>query len=156
MKMLWRWMITILFGLQIAGCVDVGRSPASPAPFDLTGTWTGMVGPAGSGSALRMTWIASQSGAFVTGPMTLIKPVPNVPATGTLSGTISGIQVVLTYVVPAGSVTGLLSCSISGRGLGSFSAFTMTGALELTFTSCDGADSGLVPPATNDFSLTKQ
>lgn len=157
MKMLWRWMIAVLFGSPLTGCVDVGRSLTSPTAIDLRGTWTGMLGAQGSGSALRLTWVANQSGNLATGPMTIVKPVPNVPATGPLGGVISsGDRVLLSYAVAVGSVSGLPSCSILGTGNGVVSGSTITGTMTLTFTSCDGANSGLAPPTTNDLSLTKQ
>lgn len=155
MKMLTRWMIALAAGLPMAGCGDVGRLSTSPA-MDATGTWTGTLGAPGSGSALRMTWIASQSGNLAAGPMTLVKPAPNIPATGPLTGVVSGGQLLLTYNVPAGSVAGFASCSILGSGSGTLSGSTLTGVLELTFTSCGGASSGLEPPASSQFTLTKQ
>jgi hypothetical protein len=155
MKMLTRWMIVVAIGLSMAGCGDVDRTSTSPA-IDATGTWTGILGTPGSGSALRMTWVASQSGSLAAGPMTLVKPAPNVPATGPLTGVVSGSQLLLTYNVPSGSVTGFASCSILGSGSGTLSGSTITGMLPLMFTSCSGASSGLEPPASSQFTLTKQ
>ena len=133
MKTLTRWMIAVAVGVLMAGCGDGGRTSTAPA-IDATGTWTGILGAPGSGSALRMTWIANQSGSLAAGPMTLVKPVPNVPATGPLTGVVSGGQLLLTYNVSAGSVTGFPSCGISGSGSGTLSGSTITGTLLLTFT----------------------
>lgn len=155
MKMLRSWMIAVLIGLPLAGCGS-DRGPSSPTPTDITGTWTGFFGTPGSGTALRVTWLASQSGSSVGGSMTLVKPMANVPATGPLSGTLSGSLLSLSYVVPAGSVNGYASCSISGNGTGTLSGSTITGTMSVTFTSCDGVNSGLAPPAASDLSLTKQ
>lgn len=153
MKTLWRCMIVALI-VPVAGCD--GEPVTSPGQTDVTGTWTGMLGTSGSGSALRMTWIASQSGGSVAGPLTLVKPAVNTPAAGPLTGTIAGSQLTLSYVVSAGSVTGFPTCSISGSGSGTLAGLTITGTLPLTFTSCSGASSGLEPPASSQFSLTKQ
>lgn len=155
MKMCTRWMIGVVISLPMAGCVDVGRTSTSPE-IDATGTWTGTLGTPGSGSALRVTWIVSQSGNLANGPMTLVKPVSNVPATGLLTGVVSGSQLLLTYNVSAGSVAGFASCSILGSGSGTLSGSTITGTLLLTFTSCNGASSGLEAPASSQFTLTKQ
>jgi hypothetical protein len=151
--MLWRFMLVVLI-VPAAGCG--GESATSPVQADVTGTWTGLLGPSGSGSALRMTWAASQTGGSLAGPLTLVKPAANAPATGPLTGTISGSQLTLSYVVTAGSVTGFPDCGISGMGSGTLSGLTITGTLMLTFTSCSGASSGLEPPASSQFSLTKQ
>jgi hypothetical protein len=118
--------------------------------------WTGLLGAPGSGSALRMTWMASQSGTSVSGPLSIVKPMAAVEATGPLTGTVSGTQLSISYVVTAGSVIGYPSCSISGTGSGTLSGSTISGTLTLTFTSCGGASSGLEPPASNQLSLTKQ
>ena len=155
MKTLWRPAIVVLIGF-ITACGSADDTMTPPEPVDLTGTWTGMLGTPGSGSALRMTWAASQSGFSVSGPLTLVKPAAGVPATGPLTGTIAGSQLSLSYAVNAGSVAGFPSCSISGTGSGTFSGSTITGTLMLTFTSCSGATSGLEPSASSQLSLTKQ
>ena len=155
MKTLWRSVIVVLIGAA-AGCGSDSGTVTSPGPADVTGVWTGLLGAPGSGSALRMTWVASQSGTSVGGPLTIVKPMSAVEAVGPLTGTISGGQLSLSYAVTAGSVAGFPSCSISGTGSGTFSGSTITGTLTLTFTSCSGASSGLEPPASNQLSLTRQ
>lgn len=153
MKTLTRCMIVAVIGV-LGGCDD--NPGVSPGPADVTGTWTGLLGTQASGSALRLTWVASQSGDTVSGALTVVKPMNNVPATGPLTGTISGSQLALSYSVTAGSVAGFPNCTISGSGGGTLSGSTITGALPLTFTSCSGAASGLEPPSSSQFSLTKQ
>jgi hypothetical protein len=155
MRTLWRCAVAALIGAA-TGCGSDSGTVVSPEPADVTGVWTGLLGAPGSGSALRMTWVASQSGSSVSGPLTIVKPMSAVPATGPLTGTISGSQLSLSYAVAAGSVSGFPSCSISGTGTGTLSGSTIAGTLSLTFTSCGGASSGLEPPASNQLSLTKQ
>jgi hypothetical protein len=113
-----------------------------------------MLGQPQSGSALRVTWTASQTGATVSGQATFVKPASNVPATGTMSGTLSGSQLTLSYSVPAGAVPVYLSCTIAGSGSATASSQTMTGTLQTTFTNCLG--SGLETPDSPQLTLTKQ
>jgi len=113
-----------------------------------------MIGESQSGSALRVTWVATQSGAAVAGSATIVKPASNVPATGTLSGTLSGSQLTLTYSVPAGTVPVYLSCAVSGTGTATATDQTISGTLQTTFTSCLG--SGLETPESPQLILTKQ
>jgi hypothetical protein len=157
MKTLWRCLIVILTWAA-AGCGSDSGTVTSPGPADVAGTWTGLLGTPGSGSALRMTWTASQSGTSVSGPLSIVKPMAPAAAeaTGPLTGTISGSQLSISYLVAAGSVFGYPGCSISGTGSGTLSGSTISGTLMLTFTSCGGSSSGLEPPASNQFSLTHQ
>jgi hypothetical protein len=135
-----------------AGCG--GSTSPSPAPLpDLTGVWSGRIGQAQSGAALRLTWTAVQTGATVSGPATLVKPSSNVPATGTMSGTLSGTQLTLSYSVPAGAVPVYLGCTIVGTGTAVASSQTIAGTLETTFTNCLG--SGLETPDSAQLTLTR-
>jgi hypothetical protein len=113
-----------------------------------------MLGQPQSGSALRMTWTVAQSGAGVSGPATLVKPSSNVPAAGTMIGTLTGGQLTLAYTVPAGAVPVYLSCTIAGNGSATASSQTISGTLQTTFTNCLG--SGLETPESAQFTLTKQ
>jgi uncharacterized membrane protein len=106
-----------------------------------------------SGSALRLTWAATQAGTAVTGLGTLVKPAVNVPATGTLSGTMNGSQLALAYLAPAGSVAGFPSCAISGTGTATVSENSITGTLALNFTACAG--SGLEPTGSDLLALSR-
>jgi hypothetical protein len=113
-----------------------------------------MLGAPQSGSALRVTWTVSQTGSAVTGPATVIKPALNVPATGTMNGTLVGSQLTLTYSVPAGSVPVYLSCMITASGSATASSQTISGNLQAMFTNCLG--SGLEAPDSAQLLLTKQ
>lgn len=126
---------------------------SSPSSADLTGTWSGQVGLPMSGSALRVTWVATQAGTALTGPGTLVKPAVNVPATGTLSGTLNGSQLALAYLAPSGNVPGFPGCEVSGTGTATYQGDTITGTLALNFTACAG--SGLEPTGSDLITLTK-
>ena len=134
---------------------DCGTSASDPSPvLNLTGTWSGMVGQPQSGSALRLMWTATQSGATVSGPATVIKPSANVPATGTMTGVLAGSQLTLTYNVPLGNVPVYLSCTVSGSGAATATDQTISGTLTLAFTACLG--SGLEPTESPQLSLVKE
>ena len=136
-----------------AGACGGSMSPA-PSPLNLTGTWTGMLGQAQSGSALRVTWTATQNGEAVSGPATFVKASLNVPATGLMSGTLSGSQLTLTYSVPTGAVPVFLSCTVTGSGSATATSQTISGALQTTFTNCLG--SGLEAPDSPQLTLSRQ
>ena len=147
-----RTVVLIAVAVAIAGACRGSTSPSPP--LDLTGAWSGMLGQPLSGSALRMTWSASQTGATVSGPATLVKPALNVPAAGTMTGTLVGNQLMLTYSVPAGGVPVYLSCTIAGSGSATASSQTISGSLQTTFTNCLG--SGLETPESAQLTLTRQ
>jgi len=135
--------------------LSCGGSSNSPSPvLNLSGTWVGMVGQPMSGSALRLTWTATHNGAVVAGPATMVKPSVNVPATGTMTGVVSGDQMTLTYTVPAGGVPVYLSCTINGAGSATVASQSITGTLNLTFTNCLG--SGLEATDSPQLSLLRQ
>jgi hypothetical protein len=106
-----------------------------------------------SQTSLRVTWVASQTGTTVSGSATLVKPATNIPATGTLTGTLTGSQLSLTYLVPAGSVPGFPGCTVSGTGLASATSSTISGMLSITFGGCAG--SGLQPTGNDQLVMTK-
>jgi hypothetical protein len=144
--------VAVFFGVVLACACGPSTSP-SRLP-DLSGTWVGMLGEPRSGSALRVTWVATQTGATVLGPATVLKAAANVPATGTMSGTLSGSGLTLTYSVPAGAVPVYLSCAVEGNGAATATAGTISGTLQTTFTSCLG--SGLETPESPRLILEKQ
>jgi hypothetical protein len=146
-----RGVLVAVTGLLVAACG--GSTSPSPA-LNLTATWSGILGQPQSGSALRVTWTATQNGSTVSGPATFVKPAANVPATGTMSGTLSGSQLTLTYSVPAGAVPVYLSCTIAGSGSATASSQTISGNLQTTFTNCLG--SGLEPPDSTQLTLSRQ
>jgi hypothetical protein len=131
-----------------------GKSSTTPsAQLDLTGTWSGQLGQPGSTTALRLTWVAMQTGNIVSGIATLVKPAINVQARGVMTGLLDGGRLTITYAVPSDSIPGFARCEIAGIGAATATSTGITGTLPLMFTSCAGT--GLEPPGTNDLQLTK-
>jgi hypothetical protein len=125
--------------------------------MDLTGTWSGVVGSgSGGGRALRVTWSATQTGNLIGGPaaVTTSPAVSDVTFTGTLSGTLSGTQLSLSYVSNTGNIAAAPNCSASGHGTAAATGTSISGQLDVSFTSCDVL--GLQAPASDQFTLTKQ
>jgi hypothetical protein len=150
--------IRILAGLFVAGLLATlsacGSSSTAPTPpLDLTGTWSGQLGQPGSTTALRLTWVATQTGNVVSGIATIVKPVFNVQGRGIMTGILNGDQMFLTYAVPSDSISGFSRCEIGGAGNASATNTSITGAIALRFTSCAGT--GLEPPGSNDLRLSK-
>jgi hypothetical protein len=135
---------------MVTACDD---SAASPTPLNLTGTWSGQVGQPTSGSALEVTWTATQAGTAVAGPATLVTPLLHVRANGGISGTLTSSQLALAYLAPAGSVPGFPACAISGTGAATVSGNSITGTLALNFTACAG--SGLEPTGSDLLALSR-
>ena len=149
-----QWLKRSLTLSLLAASAFSCKSEMSPSPLNLTGTWSGMLGQSGSGSALRVTWAATQTGMAVSGPATMVKPSLNVPAIGTMGGTLSGSQLTLNYSVPAGAVPVYLSCMVAGTGSAMATSQAISGNLETTFTFCLG--SGLERPDSAQLTLTRQ
>jgi hypothetical protein len=147
-----RTALLVVIAAALASSCGGSTSP-SPA-LNLSGTWSGRLGEQQSGSALRVTWTATQTGMTVSGPATFVKPSLNVPATGTMIGTLSGSQLTLTYSVPAGAVPVYLSCTVAANGSATASSDTISGNLQTTFTNCLG--SGLETPDSPQLNLTRQ
>lgn len=100
--------------------------------------------------------MANQSGKNVSGPaaVSTSPAVTNVAFSGTLTGTLAGSQLSLTYTSPPGSVAGFGNCFASGNGSAVVSGGTMSGDLNVSFTSCEGL--GLQAPANSQLTLTRQ
>lgn len=147
-----RWILLSAISSPLAAC---GGSSAAPAgPPSATGTWTGTVGQPMSGTALRLTWQAAQTGANVTGPATLVKPATNIPANGALEGSLSGTLLTLRFTVAGGTISGFPNCAVSATGTATLSSTAITGTLITSFSSCAGT--GLEPPGSNQLTLTRQ
>src|SRR5262245_40423104 len=148
-------IIVALLAMTIGSCG--GPSIAPTASVDLSGTWSGVVGSgSGGGRALRLTWSATQTGNTVLGPATLTTS-PAVSAlsfAGTLSGSLTGLQLSLSYASNAGSNTGAPDCCDSGHGTGTTFGTSISGQLDVAVTSCDAL--GLQAPTRDQFTLTKQ
>ena len=148
-----RWICCGILAVALAAACGGTPAPAPTPTLNLTGAWTGRIGQPQSGSALRVTWNATQTGATVAGPATLLKPATNVQATGTMTGTLSGSQLTLSYSVPAGAVPVYLACTIVAAGSAVADSQTISGTLQTTFTNCLG--SGLETPDSPQLMLTR-
>ena len=141
------------FLAMLSACGDSATAPTPPPQLNLTGSWSGIYGPAASGTALRMTWDATQTGNIVSGIATLVKPAVGVQARGALTGTLDGDRILLSLFVPTDSIPGHARCSITGLGTATATASRIAGSFPLMFGSCEGT--GLEPPGTNELVLTK-
>ena len=139
--------------IVLGACDDDGSGVNPSTVPSLSGTWSGTLGTPMSGTALRMTWQVTHTGNTLTGPVTLVKPINNIPATGTLEGTLTGNDLSLRFNVPAGGVPGFSTCSISGTGSANATSSVISGTLLLAFSICAGT--GLEPPTSTQFTLTR-
>lgn len=155
-----RVMAVVLVGLSMAtaisGCGGSGMGP-SATPTDLSGTWSGFIGSgSGGGRAVRVTWSATQTGKTISGPATLTTSpaVTDLTFSGILSGTLTGTQLSLSYVSNTGNVAVAPDCSVSGHGAAAATSASISGQLDVAFTSCGAL--GLQPPTSDQLTLTKQ
>jgi hypothetical protein len=112
----------------------------------------GVIGQgSGGGRALRVTWTATQDGSTASGQASLLTspPVTDAIFSGILVGKISGSQV--SFTLSAQPLPGS-DCALSGTGSAAVATVTLTGSLNVQFTSC-GA---LEPPSNNQLVLAKQ
>src|SRR5687768_3210623 len=126
------FLVTAL--IACAACDD-SAAPSESTP-NVTGAWTGMIGSAMSGSAVRVTWTASQAGAGVLGVARLVKPAIGTEFPGTLSGLITGNQIGLKFTGGRLAVPSVPDCVVFGTGSGTISGNTITGTFTLMATSC--------------------
>jgi len=143
-------MLVLLLASVAAAC---GGSTTGPSgSLNLTGTWSGVVGMgSGGGRALRMTWMATQQGSVLSGPVT-VRTSPALPDTefsGTLAGALAGDSLSLTLAAQPQAASG---CSLSGAGSASSTTDTISGNLTLTFMACGTQE----PPSNNQLVLTKK
>lgn len=149
-------IVVSVLAMATSGCGGSSMAP-SATPADLSGTWSGVVGSgSGGGRALRVTWSATQTGHTISGPaaVTTSPAVSDVTFTGTLSGTLTGMQLSLSYVSNTGNIAAAPNCSASGHGTGSATSTSIAGQLDVVFTSCEAL--GLQAPTSDQFTLTKQ
>lgn len=124
--------------IMLVVCVACGGSDTTPSqpPADLSGSWTGQIGTSMSGTAVRLTWTAAQSGSTASGPASLVKPAVGTEIPGILTATINGNQVGLSFSATAGSVPSVPACSASGSGSGTAGGTSVFGSFSLTATGC--------------------
>ena len=139
-----------LISILVASCGGSAMAPSSP--WNLSGTWTGVIGQgAGGGRALRVTWTATQDGSTASGPASVLTspPLTDVIFSGVLTGSIAGSQV--SFTLSAQPLPGS-ECSLSGTGSAAVASTTLAGSLDVHFTSC-GA---LEPPSNDQIVLARQ
>jgi hypothetical protein len=145
-----RWLKVAAVSLTLSAACGSKTTP-SPTPLNLAGTWSGtLVIPesATTGSALALTWTASQNGVNVSGPHTVTHPQTGLSFSGTLTGTLSGTNLTLTMTVPRGNVPISPTCSITGVGVMSATTTSIAGTLTTVLSQCDGFNfpaNGTVP-----------
>lgn len=153
-----RLCILVLVITTALACQDTPTDPTTiggPQPLALAGTWRGPIGViAQSSSSLIGTWTVAQTGTAVSGPITLANPSTNVTFAGTLSGTLSGTSLPVTYTIPRGNVPGFPDCAMSGTSTLQASATIMSGTLNITYTNCQNFTSQT--SSSDAISLTKQ
>jgi hypothetical protein len=129
----------LLLGLaMLPGCSESNSTtaPDSPAP-QIGGTWNGSVSVSGNDS--RMTWVLSQNGTAITGPVSIILSSGIVLMNGAFSGTLTGPSLAGTIAVTPGGIpvyptcTGQLNAAMNVT-LGSVS--TMNGPVALVSSTC--------------------
>jgi hypothetical protein len=153
------WIRASILSLLAVAVTACGGSTPGPSPvssLDLNGTWSGMVGAgSGGGNALRVTWTASQAGSNLSGPVTLLTSpaVTGITFSGTLTGSLTGSQLALTYSARAEGAAGSTGCTASGSGSAIAGSSLISGTLAVSFVSCEAL--GLQPPARNELALTK-
>lgn len=153
------WICGLVMGVLAVAVTACGapNGPSDNTPLDLAGTWSGVVGAgSGGGRALRVTWTSSQTGSSLSGPVTLLTSpaVTDVTLSGTLTGSLSGNRLSLTYSAKPEGVPQSANCSVSGTGSATATGTTISGSLSVSFVSCDSL--GLEGPANTDLTLTKE
>jgi len=158
-----------IFPLQIAalglaawslgGCSSTDMQPSGTT--NLAGTWKGTLTHLnGSGVAVNssVTWVATQNSTNVTGPVTVVPAGNVIPVAGTIAGTISGTQVMLTMTAPEGAFVALggpQACSFTGTSTATATTTTISGSMFETFSAaCVGTVAGS-STQTETLSLTK-
>lgn len=143
-----RWFLAAAL-LLVAGCSnDSTTMPTTPAPLNLTGTWNGTV--TFENVASRMTWVLTQSGAAVTGPVTVALPSGTVLLNGTLTGTLTGTSLDYAIAVNTGGIPQQPSCVGQLKGTMTATPTTLVGPLGVTSTNCT------VQITTETVTLSKQ
>jgi hypothetical protein len=150
-----RWIlpITLLLGLaSLPACSESGSTTTpSPTTTQIGGTWNGSVTVSGSDG--RMTWVLSQNGTAITGPVSIGLSSGIILLNGTFSGTLTGTTLSGSIAVSPGGIpvypscTGQLSATMNVT-LGSVS--TMNGPVALVSSTCP------VPFTTSTVTMTRQ
>jgi hypothetical protein len=93
------WGLLAAAALTAGGCAGSSTvAPTTPAPVNVTGTWSGDVSV--MDTTARMTWTLTQSGTTVTGPVLVGLSNGVVLLNGFLTGTMANSA--LTYTISVG------------------------------------------------------
>ncbi|HMD34586.1 MAG TPA: hypothetical protein VKH42_06445 [Vicinamibacterales bacterium] len=144
---------TLLLGLAILpGCAESSSTTApGPTTLQIGGTWNGSVTVSGTDG--RMTWVLSQNGTAITGPVSIGLPSGIVLMNGTFNGTLTGSALAGTIAVTPGGIpvypacTGQLTATMNVT-LGVVSS--MNGPVSLVASTCT------VPFTSSTVTLTRQ
>jgi len=140
---LMRFLLALFAAFTFAGCTTITTASPTGQPVDLTGKWVGNITVLGqTGTA---TLDLKQSGANVSGPVTISLPNGVVVGNGMLTGTLDGTTLKYTIDVPAGGIPSEPNCSgqITGTAMVTVgSPSTLTGNFQLTSNTCNQVISG--------------
>jgi len=151
------WIRGSVVGVLTMAAASCSGSIVPLPTVDVTGPWSGVVGAgSGGGRAVRVTWTATQTSTNVSGPVTLLTSpaVTDITFSGTVSGTLNGVRLSLILAAAPVGVPGSPNCTATGTGTANALGDTISGTLDVSFTSCDAL--GLQPPSSNQLTLTKQ
>lgn len=151
-----RWTSGLFASFLAIAMAACGGSMMAPQETPVSGTWSGTLGAgSGGGRALRVTWVAIEDATTVSGPATLLTSpaVTAVSISGTLVGSVAGGQLLLKFTGAPDTVPGSTGCSVSATGSASASSSSISGRLDVVFTSCEGL--GLLPPAGDELILSR-
>lgn len=126
--------VVILAGLLASACGTSTSSPASPttnaqtSAASVTGTWAGAASDTAGSD--KLTWTLSQTGAAMTGTMTINDAGRGMMGNGTMQGTVNGSTMTFHMTVPSGGFNGTMSAcamGVDGQATMSSDGHTMTG-----------------------------
>jgi len=152
-----RWTRALLSVLVI-GSIFMGAcgdksTPTTPAPtqIDVSGRWAADITL--QGITARMTWMLTQTGGGVTGPVLVSLSSGTVLLNGFLTGTITGSSLAYTIAVGPGGIPNQPTCSGQLGGtmtitIGAVS--TMAGPMSVLASNCS------IQLPSSSITLTKQ
>jgi hypothetical protein len=143
----------VLLGLLlISACSSTSPSAPSPAPIDVTGTWSGNLNVEGTQAV--MTWtLTQQADNSVSGPVLVLLPNGIVLMNGFLTGKLTGSSLPYTITVGPGGIPALPACV--GQLGGTMTATmatpsTLAGNFAVTSSTCAS------PFSNGNLTLTKR
>ena len=127
-----------IISLSVACGGSTSSSAPSPAPIDVTGSWSGQI--AFNGQPTQMVWTLTQgAGGTVTGSMRDALSSGTVLINGAFTGTVAGTTLTYAIAVGPGSIPSLPTCT--GQLTGSMQIAigvpsTMIGSFNVASSSC--------------------